>query len=291
MTVTLQVLGWVAAERRALDRRQCAIRESANIMEQLAVRPWKALGSGAFEAGQAFRDGEADPPGSGVEPRLRPTNPSGAVPNGSRCGCVGGIAAGAGRHRSAWSAWASSGDRTMRATDPGTRVVELMLAMSSLLITLGIWRPPDPRAFAVGSCGHAPIWPRRPARSTRLDSSAAMSGPPRRRSRVRRMRPLADHLELNRPDGRIIEYRVVKGQVARDEHDKGAGPTATRPTGFLAGASPVSGSPGEPSLVHSARLAGQARRGFGTTGDLPDPGSGSPSEQGSAIRRHAKGAR
>lgn len=43
MTVTLQVLGWVAAERRALDRRQCAIRESANIMEQLAVRPWKEL--------------------------------------------------------------------------------------------------------------------------------------------------------------------------------------------------------------------------------------------------------
>ena len=49
MTVTLQVLGWVAAERRAVDRRQCAIRESANIMERLAARPWEELTAGALK--------------------------------------------------------------------------------------------------------------------------------------------------------------------------------------------------------------------------------------------------
>ncbi|SIO07892.1 hypothetical protein SAMN05444166_2340 [Singulisphaera sp. GP187] len=43
MTVTLQVLGWVAAERRSVDRRQCAIRESANLMERLTARPWDEL--------------------------------------------------------------------------------------------------------------------------------------------------------------------------------------------------------------------------------------------------------
>ena len=43
MTVTVQVLGWVAAERRAADRRQCAIGEAANIFERLAARPWEKL--------------------------------------------------------------------------------------------------------------------------------------------------------------------------------------------------------------------------------------------------------
>jgi prepilin-type N-terminal cleavage/methylation domain-containing protein len=43
MTVTVQVLGWVAAERRAVERRQCALGEAANILERLAARPWKGL--------------------------------------------------------------------------------------------------------------------------------------------------------------------------------------------------------------------------------------------------------
>ncbi|AGA30458.1 hypothetical protein [Singulisphaera acidiphila] len=49
MSMTLQVLGWVAAERRAVDRRQCAIRESANIMERLVARPWEELTAAALE--------------------------------------------------------------------------------------------------------------------------------------------------------------------------------------------------------------------------------------------------
>jgi Tfp pilus assembly protein PilV len=43
MTLTVQVLGWVAAERRAADRRQCAVQEVGNLMEHLAARPWDRL--------------------------------------------------------------------------------------------------------------------------------------------------------------------------------------------------------------------------------------------------------
>lgn len=43
MTATVQILGWVAAERRSLERRQCAAQEAANLMERLAARPWNRL--------------------------------------------------------------------------------------------------------------------------------------------------------------------------------------------------------------------------------------------------------
>lgn len=40
MTTTVQVLGWVANERRAAERRQWAIEEVANLMERLTAAPW-----------------------------------------------------------------------------------------------------------------------------------------------------------------------------------------------------------------------------------------------------------
>jgi hypothetical protein len=40
MTTTVQVLGWVAAERRAVERRQWAVQEVANLMERLTAEPW-----------------------------------------------------------------------------------------------------------------------------------------------------------------------------------------------------------------------------------------------------------
>lgn len=43
MVVTVQVLGWVAVERRAADRRQVAALEAANVMERLASQPWEDL--------------------------------------------------------------------------------------------------------------------------------------------------------------------------------------------------------------------------------------------------------
>ena len=43
MTTTVQVLGWVASERRAVERRQWAIQEVANLMEHLTAQPWDQL--------------------------------------------------------------------------------------------------------------------------------------------------------------------------------------------------------------------------------------------------------
>ena len=40
MALTMKVLGWVAAERRAWDRRQWAAQEAANLMEQVTARPF-----------------------------------------------------------------------------------------------------------------------------------------------------------------------------------------------------------------------------------------------------------
>ncbi len=40
MTLTVQLLGGLAAERRAAERRLCAVQEAANLMERVAARPW-----------------------------------------------------------------------------------------------------------------------------------------------------------------------------------------------------------------------------------------------------------
>ena len=45
MAVAVQMLGWVASERRAADRRQWAVQEAANVMERLAAQPWERLTS------------------------------------------------------------------------------------------------------------------------------------------------------------------------------------------------------------------------------------------------------
>jgi hypothetical protein len=59
LAVTVRLIGWVAAERRAAERRSWATVEAANVMERLAGRPWDDLtaGSVATEAlGPAARD-------------------------------------------------------------------------------------------------------------------------------------------------------------------------------------------------------------------------------------------
>ena len=45
MTVTVQLVGWVAAERRAALRRERALLEAGNLLERLAARPWEVLGT------------------------------------------------------------------------------------------------------------------------------------------------------------------------------------------------------------------------------------------------------
>ncbi len=43
MTMSVQVLGWLAADRRAVDCRREAAQEAANVMERLAATPWDDL--------------------------------------------------------------------------------------------------------------------------------------------------------------------------------------------------------------------------------------------------------
>src|SRR3954470_443770 len=49
MALTMKVLGWVAAERRAWDRRQWAAQEVANLMERVAARPFEAVTASSAE--------------------------------------------------------------------------------------------------------------------------------------------------------------------------------------------------------------------------------------------------
>ena len=50
MAITVQVLGWAAAERRAAERRRWAAQEAANVMERLTSRPWDSLTAEAAAA-------------------------------------------------------------------------------------------------------------------------------------------------------------------------------------------------------------------------------------------------
>jgi hypothetical protein len=43
MALTLQLLTWVAAERRGASRRQWALREADNVLERVVARPWDEL--------------------------------------------------------------------------------------------------------------------------------------------------------------------------------------------------------------------------------------------------------
>jgi hypothetical protein len=50
MSTTVHVLGWVAAERRAVERRQWAIQEVGNLMERLTAGPWEKVDAGSARA-------------------------------------------------------------------------------------------------------------------------------------------------------------------------------------------------------------------------------------------------
>jgi hypothetical protein len=60
MAATLQVVGWVARERRGVERRERAVLEASNILERVAARPWDDLSTEALapiklpEAARAF---------------------------------------------------------------------------------------------------------------------------------------------------------------------------------------------------------------------------------------------
>ncbi len=43
MTATVQVVGWVVVERRAVERRQRALVEASNLLERIAARPYDEI--------------------------------------------------------------------------------------------------------------------------------------------------------------------------------------------------------------------------------------------------------
>jgi Tfp pilus assembly protein PilV len=43
MTVTVQVIGWIALERKAVERRERALLEADNILERVMAMPWNDL--------------------------------------------------------------------------------------------------------------------------------------------------------------------------------------------------------------------------------------------------------
>jgi Tfp pilus assembly protein PilE len=43
MTVTVQVVGWIALERKAVERRERALLEADNILERVMAMPWNDL--------------------------------------------------------------------------------------------------------------------------------------------------------------------------------------------------------------------------------------------------------
>lgn len=47
MALTVKVLGWVAMERRASDRRQWAAQEVCNLMERVTAKPYDAVSEGS----------------------------------------------------------------------------------------------------------------------------------------------------------------------------------------------------------------------------------------------------
>ncbi len=49
MALTVKVLGWVGAERRAWDRRQWAVQEAANVMERVTSQPFENVTTSAMQ--------------------------------------------------------------------------------------------------------------------------------------------------------------------------------------------------------------------------------------------------
>ena len=71
MALTMKVVGWVAAERRAWDRRQWAAQEAANLMERVTGRPLR-VGDGVVRRGdRPVSPGEAAASGGRAEGRGR----------------------------------------------------------------------------------------------------------------------------------------------------------------------------------------------------------------------------
>lgn len=67
MIVTLQTLGWIVQERRAVERRERARQEVANVMEHLAAQDWDLITPSAVAAVALAPDAQKALPSAELE--------------------------------------------------------------------------------------------------------------------------------------------------------------------------------------------------------------------------------
>lgn len=74
MTLTAQLLGAIALERRSVARRALATREVANMMEHLAARPWEHLSTEALKDVQLSTAAQQALPGADLNLSVEDSN-------------------------------------------------------------------------------------------------------------------------------------------------------------------------------------------------------------------------
>jgi hypothetical protein len=77
MALTVKVLGWVALERRAVERRQWAAQEVCNVMERITARPYDAVTPGAAGAIALSEHARRMLPGAELEVEVAEDDPAG----------------------------------------------------------------------------------------------------------------------------------------------------------------------------------------------------------------------
>ena len=73
MILLVQVLSVVASERKNIDRRQCATREVANLMERLTRLPEHELGAAEISRSELSASAKANLPGADLSVKVDPS--------------------------------------------------------------------------------------------------------------------------------------------------------------------------------------------------------------------------
>jgi hypothetical protein len=77
MAISVRVLGWVGAERRDFDRRQCAMQETANLMERLTSRSFDSVTPATAKALSLSPQARQLLPGAELEIDVAASDPAG----------------------------------------------------------------------------------------------------------------------------------------------------------------------------------------------------------------------
>jgi hypothetical protein len=72
MAATLQVVGWVAVQRRAVERRERAVLEASNLMERITARTWDELTNETLGSIKISEQTASFLPGSALELKVLP---------------------------------------------------------------------------------------------------------------------------------------------------------------------------------------------------------------------------